>query len=39
MSQYSNNPRNNDTAVDKVADSTKEFRFEIPIIVDKEMLL
>ena len=31
---YSNNPRNNDSAVDAVAASIKEFGFKVPIIVD-----
>ena len=32
---YINNPRNNDEAVDAVANSIKEFGFKNPIIVDK----
>lgn len=32
---YENNPRNNDAAVDKVAESIKEFGFQSPIIVDR----
>lgn len=31
---YENNPRNNDDAVDYVANSIKEFGFKVPIIVD-----
>ena len=31
---YSNNPRNNDSAVDAVAASIKEFGFKVPIIID-----
>ncbi len=31
---YENNPRNNDSAVDYVANSIKEFGFKVPIIVD-----
>lgn len=33
---YENNPRNNDDAVDQVAESIKEFGFQQPIVVDKE---
>lgn len=33
---YENNPRNNDNAVDQVAESIKEFGFQQPIVVDKE---
>jgi len=31
---YANNPRKNDAAVDKVAESIREFGFKNPIIVD-----
>lgn len=31
---YERNPRNNDEAVDKVAESIKEFGFKVPIVVD-----
>jgi ParB-like chromosome segregation protein Spo0J len=34
-----NNPRNNKTAVDKVAGSIKEFGFKNPVIVDKNMVI
>ena len=37
--QYENNPRNNDSAVDKVAESIKEFGFKVPIIVDKDNII
>lgn len=33
---YANNPRHNDSAVDAVAASIKEFGFKVPIIVDKD---
>ena len=33
---YENNPRNNEKAVDYVANSIKEFGFKVPIIIDKE---
>ncbi len=32
---YENNPRQNDVAVDAVADSLKEFGFRQPIVVDE----
>ncbi len=32
---YKNNPRKNDTAVEYVANSIKEFGFKVPIILDK----
>ena len=36
---YENNPRINDMAVDKVAESIKEFGFQNPIIVDRENVI
>lgn len=36
---YDNNPRNNDGAVDAVANSIKEFGFQQPIVVDKDMVI
>lgn len=33
---YTNNPRNNDDAVDYVANSIREFGFKNPVIVDKD---
>ena len=36
---YSNNPRNNDSAVDAVAASIKEFGFKVPIVVDKNNVI
>ncbi len=36
---YENNPRKNDKAVDKVAESIKEFGFKNPVIVDKDNLI
>lgn len=36
---YSNNPRNNDEAVDAVAKSIKEFGFKVPIIIDKNNVI
>lgn len=34
--EYENNPRNNDNAVQAVANSIKEFGFKVPIIIDKD---
>lgn len=36
---YENNPRNNDSAVDKVAASIHEFGFKVPIIIDKNNVI
>lgn len=36
---YENNPRNNDEAVEPVANSIKEFGFKVPIIIDKENVI
>ncbi len=33
---YANNPRNNEAAVEKVANSIREFGFQQPIVVDKK---
>lgn len=33
---YENNPRNNDEVVDYVANSIKQFHFQVPIIIDKD---
>lgn len=33
---YEKNPRRNDDAVDKVAESIKEFGFKVPIVIDKD---
>lgn len=37
--EYWNNPRNNDDAVEKVAESIKEFGFKVPIILDKNNVI
>lgn len=37
--EYENNPRNNDSAAEKVAASIKEFGFKVPIIVDKNNVI
>lgn len=36
---YENNPRNNDGAVDYVANSIKKFGFQVPIVVDKNNVI
>lgn len=36
---YENNPRNNDEAVNYVAESIKEFGFKVPIIIDKNNVI
>ena len=36
---YENNPRNNDAAVEAVANSIKEFGWQQPIVVDKDMVI
>lgn len=36
---YENNPRINDQAVDKVAESIREFGFKVPVVVDKNNVI
>ena len=36
---YENNPRNNDTAVEAVANSIREFGFKVPVVVDKDNVI
>lgn len=36
---YENNPRNNESAVDAVAESIKQFGFKQPIVVDKDNVI
>lgn len=36
---YRNNPRKNDSAVDAVASSIKEFGFKVPIIIDRDGMI
>lgn len=36
---YENNPRKNDNAVDKVAESIREFGFKVPVVVDKNNVI
>lgn len=37
LKEYENNPRQNDEAVEKVAESIKNFGFKVPIVVDKDL--
>lgn len=39
LKEYKNNPRNNDNAVDYVANSIKEFGFKVPIVIDKNNVI
>lgn len=39
LKEYENNPRNNDSAVDAVADSIKEFGFKVPVIIDSDYVI
>lgn len=39
IKEYENNPRNNDGAVDYVANSIKEFGFKVPIVIDKNDII
>lgn len=39
LREYENNPRNNDEAVEPVANSIKEFGFKVPIIIDKDNVI
>lgn len=39
IKEYENNPRNNDKAVDKVAESIREFGFKVPIIIDANNII
>lgn len=36
---YENNPRNNESAIDKVAESIKEFGFKVPLVIDKNNVI
>ena len=36
---YENNPRHNETAVDAVAESIKQFGFLVPIVIDKNNVI
>ena len=39
LKEYENNPRNNDEAVEAVANSIKEFGFKVPIIITKDNVI
>lgn len=36
LKEYENNPRHNDSAVDAVAESIKQFGFKVPIVIDTD---
>lgn len=36
---YENNPRNNERAIEKVANSISEFGFKVPLIIDKDNVI
>lgn len=39
LKAYENNPRNNENAVDVVANSIKEFGFKVPIVIDENNVI
>ena len=39
LKMYENNPRNNDEAVQSVANSIKEFGFKVPMVIDKNNVI
>ena len=39
LREYENNPRNNEAAVEAVANSIKEFGFKVPIIISKDNVI
>lgn len=39
LKPYENNPRDNSKAIDKVAESIKEFGFKVPIVIDKNNVI
>lgn len=39
LREYENNPRNNDGAVQAVAESIKQFGFKVPIVIDSENVI
>lgn len=39
LREYENNPRNNDGAVQAVADSIKQFGFKVPIVIDSDNII
>lgn len=39
LKPYANNPRNNENAINKVANSIKDFGFKVPILIDKNNII
>lgn len=39
LKEYEKNPRNNEVAVDYVAESIKQFGFKVPIVIDKDNVI
>lgn len=39
LREYENNPRNNDGAVDAVAESIREFGFKVPVVIDADNVI
>ena len=39
LHEYDNNPRKNDSAVDAVAESIREFGFKVPIVIDGDNVI
>lgn len=39
LKPYENNPRNNEKAIAKVAESIKQFGFKVPIVIDKDKVI
>lgn len=39
IKEYDNNPRNNEDAIEPVANSIKEFGFKVPIILDRDNII
>ena len=37
--EYDNNPRNNEEAVGKVAESIRQFGFKVPILIDQNNII
>ena len=37
--EYENNPRNNESAIEAVANSIKEFGFKVPIVISKNNVI
>lgn len=39
LKDYENNPRHNEAAIGKVAESIKQFNFKVPIVIDKDNVI